>query len=155
MQTTAIDLSALARGVAGRLRGGEADRNLEIVIHSGLAAVGDARLLDVVLTNLFGNSVKFTSRRSDGRIEFGQMKENGETVFYVRDNGVGFDMAYASTLFGAFQRLHKITEFPGTGIGLATVQRVIHRHGGRVWAEAQPNQGATFYFTLGANQNGA
>jgi light-regulated signal transduction histidine kinase (bacteriophytochrome) len=114
-----------------------------------LRATGDARLLEIALTNLLGNAVKFTGPSPHARIEFGQIDQDSEPVFFVRDNGVGFDMAYASTLFGAFQRLHKTEEFAGTGIGLATVQRIIHRHGGRVWADAQPGQGATFYFTMG------
>jgi light-regulated signal transduction histidine kinase (bacteriophytochrome) len=110
--------------------------------------------MEIALTNLLSNAVKFTGPRALAHIEFGQTRSKGELVFYVRDNGVGFNMAYAHTLFGAFQRLHKPSEFPGTGIGLATVQRVIHRHGGRVDVEAQPNQGATFYFTLGG-RNGS
>ena len=150
MQRNAVDLSALAQTVAVRLREAHAGRKIEFIIHSGLTAVGDARLLEIALTNLFGNAVKFTGPRREARIEFGQMEQNSKPVFYVRDNGVGFDMAYASRLFGAFQRLHKTSEFPGTGIGLATVQRIIHRHGGRVWAEAQQDHGATFYFTMGA-----
>jgi light-regulated signal transduction histidine kinase (bacteriophytochrome) len=153
VQTTAIDLSTLANAVAGRLCDSSTDRKIEFVIHPCLTTIADPRLLDVVLVNLFSNAVKFTGRREDARIEFGQADAGGEKMFYVKDNGAGFDMSYASTLFGAFQRFHKTAEFPGTGIGLATVQRVIHRHGGRIWAEAQPNQGATFYFTLKANQN--
>jgi light-regulated signal transduction histidine kinase (bacteriophytochrome) len=115
----------------------------------GLTAPGDARMLEIALTNLLSNAVKFTGPREVGRIEFGLSDHWTEPVFFIRDNGVGFDMAYAGTLFGAFQRLHKSSEFPGTGIGLAIVQRVIHRHQGRVWAEARRDQGATFYFTIG------
>jgi PAS domain S-box-containing protein len=150
MQRDAVDLSGLARAVAARLREAHAGRRIEFIIRPGLTAAGDARLLEIALTNLFGNAVKFTGPRREARIEFDQLECDNELVFCVRDNGVGFDMSYASTLFGAFQRLHKASEFPGTGIGLATVQRIIHRHGGRVWADAQPGQGATFYFTLGA-----
>ena len=113
-----------------------------------------APLLEVVLTNLLDNAVKFATRKPQARVEVGQTEVQGEPVFFVRDNGAGFDMAYVSALFGAFQRLHKVTEFPGTGIGLATVQRVIHRHGGRVWAEATVNAGATFFFTLAARPGG-
>jgi len=109
-------------------------------------------LLEVAVTNLLDNAVKFTGRRPDARIEVGTAEDRGETAFFVRDNGAGFDMAHAGALFGAFQRLHKASEFSGTGIGLATVQRVIHRFGGRVWAEAQVDNGATFYFTLGRSK---
>ena len=115
-----------------------------------MTAPGDAHLLGIVLTNLLDNAVKFTAARAQARIEVGRTESDGGPAFYVRDNGAGFDMAYAGALFGAFQRLHKASEFPGTGIGLATVQRVVRRHGGRVWAEARPDRGATFYFTLGA-----
>ncbi|MEI9976395.1 MAG: ATP-binding protein [Ignavibacteriota bacterium] len=112
---------------------------------------GDARLLEVALTNLLGNAAKFTGRRVDARVEFGQTELDGRRTFYVRDNGVGFDMQFARNLFGAFQRLHKSSEFPGTGVGLATVQRIIHRHAGQTWAEALPGHGATFYFTIGGS----
>jgi light-regulated signal transduction histidine kinase (bacteriophytochrome) len=101
-----------------------------------------------MLANLFDNAFKFTGKTPNARIEFGQTIFRGERAFFVRDNGVGFDMAYASKLFGAFQRLHGVTEFPGSGIGLATVQRIIHRHGGKVWAEAQVDQGTTIYFSF-------
>jgi len=121
---------------------------MEFIIQPGLTANGDARLLEIVLSNLLGNAWKFTGPRPLARIEFGQTEVEGRPAFFVRDNGVGFDMAYAEKLFGAFQRMHRASEFPGTGIGLATVQRIVHRHGGRAWAEAQVNQGATFYFTL-------
>jgi signal transduction histidine kinase len=150
MRPAAVDLSVLAEAVAGRLSDAHADRKVEFVIQSGLTSFGDARLLDVVLTNLLSNAVKFTSKRAEARIEFGRTAAAGEPTFFVRDNGVGFDMAHAQLLFGAFQRLHKASEFPGTGIGLATVQRVIQRHGGKIWAEAQRGKGATFYFTLRA-----
>jgi len=148
MKLEPLDLSALARQVADRLREGHPEREVEFAIEPRLTVVGDERLLGVALTNLLGNAVKFTGKRTTARVEFGQTREGARQVFFVRDNGVGFDMAHADMLFGAFQRLHKASEFPGTGVGLATVQRVIRRHGGKIWAEARPDQGATFYFFL-------
>jgi light-regulated signal transduction histidine kinase (bacteriophytochrome) len=109
---------------------------------------GDPHLLHIVMENLLSNAWKFTSKQEQPRIEFGQKSHAGERTFYVRDNGVGFDMAYADKLFGVFQRLHSISEFPGTGVGLATVQRIIAIHGGRIWADSSVGMGATFYFTL-------
>jgi len=117
-------------------------------VDKGLAADGDNRLVRVALQNLLGNAWKFTSKRPEAKIEFGKLGSNGSKAYYVRDNGAGFDPTYAARLFGAFQRLHSMEEFPGTGIGLATVQRIVHRHGGRVWAEGAVNQGATVFFTL-------
>jgi light-regulated signal transduction histidine kinase (bacteriophytochrome) len=111
-------------------------------------AWADATLMRVVLTNLLANAWKFTSHHQRARIEFGVVNQEGQPTYFVRDDGAGFDMTYAKMLFGVFQRLHSTHEFPGTGIGLATVQRAIHRHGGKVWAEAAIEQGATFYFTL-------
>jgi PAS domain S-box-containing protein len=143
------DLSALARSIAQQLSGAQPERHVEFRIQEGLVARGDARLLRIALDNLIGNAWKFTSKRDHARIEFGsQGVENDQTVYYVRDNGAGFDMAYAGKLFGPFQRLHSAAEFPGTGIGLATVQRIIRRHGGRAWAESAVGQGTTVYFTL-------
>ena len=147
-----VDLSALAAEIAGRLRESHPDREVEFVIQPELIVLGDEHLLEVALDNLLGNAVKFTGKCDHARIEFARANQNGGFAFCVRDNGAGFDMAYASHLFGAFQRLHRASEFPGTGIGLATVQRVIRRHGGRIWAEAQPGRGATFYFTLGEKE---
>jgi light-regulated signal transduction histidine kinase (bacteriophytochrome) len=121
---------------------------VDVVIQEGLGGEGDPRLLTVVLDNLFGNAWKFTGRRDEARIEFGANSNGGHRTYFVRDNGAGFDMAFANKLFGVFQRLHAATEFEGTGIGLAIVQRVVHRHGGRVWAEGEINRGATFFFTL-------
>jgi PAS domain S-box-containing protein len=149
MQRDPVDLSQIAESIAARLRESHPERRLEFVIEPGLTASGDARLLEVALTNLLHNAVKFTAPRTEARIEFRRAGGDGNPLFVIRDNGVGFDMAYAGALFGAFQRLHSESEFPGTGIGLATVQRVIHRHGGRIWAEAEPDRGAAFYFAIG------
>ena len=146
-----VDLSALAEEAGRDVRASEPERSAEFMIHLGLHAMGDPALLRAVITNLFENAWKFTAQRAKARIEFGQRgMESGRLVFFVRDNGAGFDMKYADKLFGMFQRLHRQEDFPGTGVGLATVQRIIIRHGGRIWAEAQPDQGATFFFTLPA-----
>ena len=144
-----VDLSALARAIATDLQRYEPTRQAEFAIADGLVAHGDARWLGVVLENLFSNAWKFTVKQPQARIEFGSLSQHeGSLVFFVRDNGVGFDMAYADKLFRAFQRLHGRMEYPGTGVGLATVQRIIQRHGGRIWAEGAIGQGATFFFTL-------
>ncbi len=145
-----VDLSALARKVTGLLRETAPDRDVEFVIQEGVTAKGDPHLLRVVLDNLFANAWKFTSTHPRARIEFGRLPQDGHPVYFIRDDGAGFDMAYVDKLFGAFQRLHSPDEFEGTGIGLATVQRVVQRHGGRIWAEAAIEKGATFYFTLSA-----
>lgn len=144
-----VDLTCLAQTIAARLQETHPERQIEFVIAPQLTCQGDARLLEIALTNLLANSVKFTGLRARAKAEFGRVEHQGKPAFFVRDNGVGFDMAYAKMLFAPFQRLHKTSEFPGTGIGLATVQRVIHRHDGRIWAEARVGAGATFYFTLG------
>jgi light-regulated signal transduction histidine kinase (bacteriophytochrome) len=149
-----VDLTVLARTIECRLREAEPNRSMDFIIQDGLTTVGDAHLLDIALSNLLSNAVKFTGLRAVARIEFAQTRGQHELAFYVRDNGVGFDMAYANTLFGAFQRLHKSSEFPGTGIGLATAERVLRRHGGRIWADARPDAGATFYFTIGTERSG-
>lgn len=144
-----VDLSTLAESVIDELRRTQPMRHTEVAIQPGLRAKGDSRLLRIVLTNLLSNAWKFTEPRSVARIEFGSCAgEAGVSGFFVRDNGVGFDMAYAHKLFGVFQRLHGANQFPGTGIGLATVQRIVQRHGGRVWAEAAVEAGASFFFTL-------
>ena len=147
-----VDLSALARDVADGLRRGEPGRDATFDIASSLTTCGDARLLRVVLENLLGNAWKFTSQRSGARIEFFAESRDGRPHYCVRDNGVGFDMAYAGKLFSPFQRLHRVNDFPGTGIGLATVQRIVHRHGGDITAEAVPDGGATLRFTLEETQ---
>jgi light-regulated signal transduction histidine kinase (bacteriophytochrome) len=143
-----VNLTAMAQEVAEELRKAEPGREADVIIAPGLRASGDARLLRVVLANLLGNAWKFTRNKPRARIEFGRARRGNETAYFVGDDGVGFDMEYVDKLFGAFQRLHSAGEFEGTGIGLATVQRIIHRHGGRVWAEGAVEQGATFYFTL-------
>jgi len=148
MRREPVDLSAIARSIVAQLEKNDPGRRVDIAICDGLVGWGDPHLLRLVLENLLGNAWKFTGRQPAPRIEFGMDRRNGTPVYYVRDNGVGFDMAYSFKLFGAFQRLHAMREFPGTGIGLATVQRVINRHGGRVWADAQLGKGATFHFTL-------
>jgi PAS domain S-box-containing protein len=148
MHREAVDLGALVRGVAAQLQAGEPAQRKQLVIQDGLEARGDAPLLRIALENLLDNAWKYTGGKDPARIEFGATQADGERVYYVRDNGVGFDMRYADKLFGAFQRLHNTGEFEGTGIGLAIVQRIVQRHGGRIWAEAQVGRGATFYFTL-------
>lgn len=151
LKTVSVDLTALAQKITAELHDAQPERSIAFSIEPELVAVGDVRLLEIALTNLFSNAVKFTGKRDKASIEFRRRESEGEMAFYVRDNGAGFDMTYAGHLFGAFQRLHKASEFPGTGVGLAIVQRVVSRHGGRVWAEAAVNSGATFYFTLGAS----
>jgi PAS domain S-box-containing protein len=150
MELDFVDLSGAVRRIADRQKDAEPRRSIEFSIEPDLTAYGDERLIEIALTNLLDNAVKFTGRRDPGRIEFGKLPSNGESVFFVRDNGAGFDMDYASNLFGPFQRMHSAAEFPGTGIGLANVQHIVRRHGGRVWAEAKEEQGATFFFTLGS-----
>ncbi|MBX3027843.1 response regulator [bacterium] len=149
MSRQPLSLSALAGAVVGELQATAPGRRVDVRIQPGLTAVGDAHLLRIALDNLIGNAWKYSSRVPCAEIEFGANEENGETIYYVRDNGAGFDPAYAGRLFTAFQRLHSESEFEGTGIGLATVQRIIARHGGRVWGEGAPGRGATFSFTLG------
>lgn len=144
-----VDLSALARLIATDLQRSDGTRQVQFVIADGVTAIGDDRMLRIVLENLLSNAWKFSKQRAAACIEFGVAPQaDGGTAYFVRDNGAGFDMAYTGRLFGAFQRLHSGKEFPGTGIGLATVQRIVHRHGGRVWAQAAVGEGATFYFTL-------
>ena len=150
LEVAPVDLAALAQTVAQELQQANPDRAVEIKVSGVPPAMGDRGLLRQVLRNLIGNAFKFTRRRLNARIEVGSREDNGERVYYVRDNGAGFDMRYASRLFGVFQRLHPADEFEGIGVELALVQRIIHRHGGRVWGEGRVNEGATFSFTLGA-----
>ena len=149
LQPADVDLSATAHEIMMQLRHGEPGRDIHIDLAEGLHAYGDPGLLRIMLENLLDNAWKYTSKTAAAHIAFDAVKRDGETVFCVRDNGAGFDMKFADKLFGAFQRLHRRDEFEGTGVGLATTARIIHRHGGRVWAEAEPGMGATFYFTLG------
>ncbi|HVZ33377.1 MAG TPA: ATP-binding protein, partial [Polyangiaceae bacterium] len=143
-----VDLSALAREVAAELQRREPERALTLLIQPELRAEADARLLRIVFENLLGNAWKFTRKVEHPRIEVGRVESTAEAPFFVRDNGAGFAMSYADKLFRPFQRLHTEADFPGTGIGLATIQRIIDRHGGRAWAEGEVGRGAAFYFTL-------
>jgi PAS domain S-box-containing protein len=143
-----VNLTEMAWAIAAKLDEGDRDRPVSWKIASGLTASADERLTRTALENLLGNAWKYTGPALEPRIEFGSLVRGGETVYFVRDNGVGFDMQFAETLFTPFRRLHGSQEFPGEGIGLATVQRIIHRHNGRIWAEAEPGEGAVFYFTL-------
>ena len=143
-----VDLSEIARSIAAELQATGPDRQVTWVIAPHLVVNADTNLLHIALGNLLENAWKFTSKHAAARVEVGALQQNGNVVYYVRDDGAGFDMSFASRLFGAFQRLHNAYEFEGTGVGLATVQRVIHRHGGSVWAESAVEQGTTIYFTL-------
>jgi light-regulated signal transduction histidine kinase (bacteriophytochrome) len=149
LQRETLDLSAMAWSVAEELCRRDSERAVEFVVAPQLSAEGDPRLMRIVMENLLSNAWKFTAKCAQAQIQVGaRVLPDGTKSFFVRDNGAGFDMAYVNKLFGAFQRLHSLNEFPGTGIGLATVQRIIHRHGGRTWAEGTVGQGATFSFTL-------
>ncbi|MFL5460950.1 MAG: sensor histidine kinase [Gemmatimonadales bacterium] len=144
-----VDLSEVAELVVRRLQEEQPNRGMEVKIRPGVVVAGDGQLLKIALENLLQNAWKFTAKQAEPRIEFGVTQTSGEPTYFIRDNGAGFEMTYVARLFGPFQRLHSQHEFPGNGIGLATVQRIIHRHGGKVWAEGLVGQGATFYFTLG------
>lgn len=148
MRKTSVDLSALVEMIAGRLREASPERQLEFCIEPGLTDWGDGSLLEIALSNLLENAVKFTGKQVQARIEFGRAEVSGKPVYFVRDNGAGFDSSSARNLFGPFQRMHRTSDFPGTGIGLATVRRIVDRHGGRIWAESRTGRGATFSFTL-------
>ena len=151
MNKMQVDISGIAQTITDRLRESNAVHRCTFIIEPGLFVQGDPHMLEIALTNLLDNAFKFTGTKESAKIEFGLMHMNGFPTFYVRDNGVGFDMEYARKLFGAFQRMHKQSEFPGSGLGLATVKRIISRHGGRIWAESKRGEGATFYFTLSYN----
>ncbi len=145
-----VDLARMAWKILAELQSDDPDRRAQLVVAEELSAYGDPGLLQAALQNLLSNAWKFTSKKAAARIEVGKMETvEGEKIYYVRDNGVGFDMGYVDKLFRVFQRLHTDTEFPGTGVGLATVQRIIANHGGRIWADSVPDEGAVFYFTLG------
>ncbi|WP_298266679.1 response regulator [Geobacter sp.] len=148
MDCREIDMTGLCHGIVRELYENEPGRNVTFLISPAMTARADRRLLRIVLQNLLGNAWKYTSRKESATIEVGVAPCSGEKAFYVRDDGAGFDMEFAGKLFGAFQRLHSSAEFPGTGIGLATVHRIVSRHSGRVWAEGEPGKGATFYFTV-------
>ena len=148
MRVEEVEMSVLAVSVLDELREAQPERRVECVVVPGLRVHGDAVLLRVILANLLGNAWKFTSKHETARIEVGVADADGERAYFVRDDGAGFDLQYAKNLFGAFQRLHRTGAFEGDGIGLATVQRLVTRHGGRVWAEAEVEKGATFFFTL-------
>ena len=143
-----VNLSRMAQVITLELKQSKPERQVTARIEEDVTVNGDARLLRILMENLLANAWKYTGKRQDALIEFGAVYENGENVYFVRDNGVGFDMSYADKLFAPFQRLHRYDEFEGTGVGLATVQRIVHRHGGRIWAESSVGSGATFYFTL-------
>jgi light-regulated signal transduction histidine kinase (bacteriophytochrome) len=143
-----IDLSAKVELAISRLDTGNALHRVEFIVQPDLSIYADVALMDIVVDNLIDNAWKYTIKNPSARIEFGAMTMDGKTVYFVRDNGIGFDMQYSDKLFGAFQRLVGNDEYPGTGIGLATVSRVIQRHSGRIWAEGEPGKGAIFYFTV-------
>lgn len=143
-----VDLTAIVETIVHRLQDKPIDYKLEFIIQRGLVTIGDARMLDIALTNLLDNSYKFTGKLPYARIEFGMSMNEEKATYWVKDNGVGFDMENSKNLFGVFQRMHNQNEFPGTGVGLATVQRIIHRHDGIIWADSKLNEGTTFYFTI-------
>jgi light-regulated signal transduction histidine kinase (bacteriophytochrome) len=144
-----IDLAKVAQEVLGELASERQRRQIDVTVKDVPLCRADPTLMKQVYVNLLQNALKFTRHRDTAQIEVGAQRVNDEVVYYVKDNGAGFDMQYADKLFGVFQRLHRPTDFEGTGVGLAICQRIIHRHGGRIWAEAAPEQGAAFYFTLG------
>jgi light-regulated signal transduction histidine kinase (bacteriophytochrome) len=148
MKLEEVDLTRLAQGVVRRLEESSPGRQASFVIEPNLSVHGDIHFLEVAFTNLLGNAYKFTSQTVGAKIEFGRTTQNGAQVFFVRDNGAGFDMTYAHKLFNAFQRMHSQSEFPGNGVGLAMVKRIVNLHHGRIWVETRVDHGATFFFTL-------
>jgi light-regulated signal transduction histidine kinase (bacteriophytochrome) len=153
LQIQPVNLSDLATSVARELQSAQPERQMDFIITPGLESYGDVNLLRIALTNLLDNAAKFTSKCQQARIEFGITDLEGQKYYFIKDNGAGFDMAYSAKLFKAFQRLHAPEDFPGTGIGLATVERIVQRHGGKILAQAGPGKGATFYFTLNQELN--
>jgi light-regulated signal transduction histidine kinase (bacteriophytochrome) len=148
LRATTVDLGRLAQERAETLRAAHPQRDLALKLGAGLAVQADLIMMQAAIGHLIDNAWKFTGNRERATVEFGRKEDRGCTIFYLRDNGAGFDMRYADRLFGPFQRMHKESEFDGVGVGLATVQRIIHRHGGKIWANAEVGVGATFYFTL-------
>jgi light-regulated signal transduction histidine kinase (bacteriophytochrome) len=148
LRREAVDVTAVAESVIADLRQKDPERRVDVTIQPRMTVHGDRRLISDLITNVISNAWKFTSKIPSARIEVGQEIEGSMSTLYVRDNGAGFDMQYAPKLFKPFQRLHSPNDFEGSGVGLATVARIVDRHGGRIWAEAKPNEGATFYFTL-------
>lgn len=148
MRRERVDLTALARSIGSELSSAEPNRDVDFVVEDDLTVNGDSHLLRAALDNLLRNAWKYTSKHPTAHVEFRKTQSNGDIIFFVKDDGAGFDPRYSERLFGAFQRLHGANEFPGTGVGLATVHRIIHRHGGKMWAEGAVEKGATFYFTL-------
>jgi signal transduction histidine kinase len=148
INTEKIDLTGLIEEIISNLHQSHPERNVVTKVQEGLTIKADKGLITVALENLLGNAWKFTALKEVGEIEFGGMKKDGEKVFFIRDNGAGFDMKFADKLFLPFQRFHSAQEFPGTGIGLSTVHRIIQRHGGKIWAESQPGKGTTLYFSI-------
>jgi light-regulated signal transduction histidine kinase (bacteriophytochrome) len=154
MQPEKVDLSRMAMSTATMLKKRDPERLVDFIAAPNLETQGDNILLHSMLENLISNAWKFTSKKESARIEFGTTLVSRKKTYFIRDNGIGFDMKYAQKLFSPFQRLHRSEEFPGTGIGLAIVKRIIERHGGRIWAEGVEGQGATFYFTLNKEKTG-
>ena len=148
MALQTIDLSEIAQNILQHLAESQPERKVDVRIQPGMRVTADLNLMKIALDNLLGNAWKYSDKQAHARIEFGRSDKEGDETYFIKDNGIGFDMRFADKLFSSFQRLHKASEYEGTGIGLATVQRIIHRHGGRIWGEAEPNKGASFYFTI-------
>jgi light-regulated signal transduction histidine kinase (bacteriophytochrome) len=149
IQIDMVDLSEMVKSIANELQAAQPGRKVKFVIKPDILVNGDQGLLDICLKNLLENAWKFTANNTEAVIEFGAMQRDGQTVYFVKDNGIGFDMTYSDKLFHPFQRLHSGNEYPGTGIGLAIVQRIVRRHHGDIWGESEINKGTTFYFTIG------